>query len=116
MYDVNSDSCAIARTSNLNEELGQVKFIMSDKTGTLTRNVMKFKRLSIGSRNYGNNEDDEFADASLIEDYRQGDEHSTSILEVLKMMAVCHTGTGFENIILKMIFFPILQQKNSNSL
>ncbi|CAB11550.4 Phospholipid-transporting ATPase tat-1 [Caenorhabditis elegans] len=91
MYDVNSDSCAIARTSNLNEELGQVKFIMSDKTGTLTRNVMKFKRLSIGSRNYGNNEDDEFADASLIEDYRQGDEHSTSILEVLKMMAVCHT-------------------------
>lgn len=24
MYDANSDSCAIARTSNLNEELGQV--------------------------------------------------------------------------------------------
>lgn len=93
MYDVNSDSCAIARTSNLNEELGQVKFIMSDKTGTLTRNVMKFKRVSVGERNYGNNEDDEFADPQLIEDYERemGSEHSDAILEVLKMMAVCHT-------------------------
>uniref|UniRef100_A0A1I7UFC6 Phospholipid-transporting ATPase n=1 Tax=Caenorhabditis tropicalis TaxID=1561998 RepID=A0A1I7UFC6_9PELO len=91
MYDVNSDSCAIARTSNLNEELGQVKFIMSDKTGTLTRNVMKFKRVSIGSRNYGNNEDDEFSDPKLLEDVEVGDEHSEAIIEVLKMMAVCHT-------------------------
>ncbi|CAI2349433.1 unnamed protein product [Caenorhabditis sp. 36 PRJEB53466] len=90
MYDVNSDSCAIARTSNLNEELGQVKFIMSDKTGTLTRNVMKFKRVSIGNRNYGNNEDDEFADPRLLTDFHNG-EHSDAILELLKMMAVCHT-------------------------
>ncbi|EGT53529.1 hypothetical protein CAEBREN_03693 [Caenorhabditis brenneri] len=91
MYVVNSDSCAIARTSNLNEELGQVKYIMSDKTGTLTRNVMKFKRVSIGSRNYGNNEDDEFGDPKLLEDAQAGDEHSEAIVEVLKMMAVCHT-------------------------
>ncbi|PIC41418.1 hypothetical protein B9Z55_008841 [Caenorhabditis nigoni] len=91
MYDVNSDSCAIARTSNLNEELGQVKYIMSDKTGTLTRNVMKFKRVSIGSQNYGNNEDDEFSDPRLLEDVERGDKHAEAIVEVLKMMAVCHT-------------------------
>ncbi|CAI5443943.1 unnamed protein product [Caenorhabditis angaria] len=89
MYDPNSDSCAIARTSNLNEELGQVKFIMSDKTGTLTRNVMKFKRVSVGRKNYGNNEDDEFDDETLLEDYRSGE--SPMILEILKMMAICHT-------------------------
>lgn len=33
MYDKRTDTPANARTSNLNEELGQVKFIMSDKTG-----------------------------------------------------------------------------------
>ena len=39
---------ALARTSNLNEELGQIKYVFSDKTGTLTQNVMKFKECSIG--------------------------------------------------------------------
>ena len=39
---------ALARTSNLNEELGQIRYVFSDKTGTLTQNVMKFKECSIG--------------------------------------------------------------------
>lgn len=37
MYDPISDTPAMARTSNLNEELGQVEYIFSDKTGTLTQ-------------------------------------------------------------------------------
>ena len=49
MYHADSDTFALARTSNLNEELGQIKYVFSDKTGTLTQNVMKFKECSIGT-------------------------------------------------------------------
>ena len=44
---------AVVQSSNLNEELGMVHYIFSDKTGTLTQNVMEFKRMSIGTEVYG---------------------------------------------------------------
>ncbi|KAG3112212.1 Phospholipid-transporting ATPase 3 [Phytophthora idaei] len=44
---------AMARTSELNEELGQVEYVFSDKTGTLTCNVMEFRKCSIGGVSYG---------------------------------------------------------------
>ncbi|KAG2254045.1 hypothetical protein Bca52824_084181 [Brassica carinata] len=43
----------LARTSNLNEELGQVHTILSDKTGTLTCNQMDFLKCSIAGTSYG---------------------------------------------------------------
>ena len=41
------------QSSNLNEELGMVHNIFSDKTGTLTQNVMEFKKFSAGNVSYG---------------------------------------------------------------
>ncbi|XP_044493708.1 putative phospholipid-transporting ATPase 9 [Mangifera indica] len=53
MYHEESDKPAHARTSNLNEELGQVHTILSDKTGTLTCNSMEFIKCSVAGTAYG---------------------------------------------------------------
>ncbi|CAM8946147.1 unnamed protein product [Rhodiola kirilowii] len=53
MYHFETNTPALARTSNLNEELGQVEYIFSDKTGTLTRNLMEFFKCSISGEVYG---------------------------------------------------------------
>ena len=53
MYFEEADTPADAKTSSLNEELGQVQYIFSDKTGTLTCNIMDFLKFSVGNTSYG---------------------------------------------------------------
>ena len=43
----------IVRTSTLPEELGRVEYLLSDKTGTLTRNEMELKKLHMGTIVFG---------------------------------------------------------------
>jgi phospholipid-transporting ATPase len=53
IYDTVNGRNAIVQSSALNEELGMVNHIFSDKTGTLTKNVMQFKYLVVGEHIYG---------------------------------------------------------------
>lgn len=52
MMDPATDVRAEVRTSNLNEELGVVSYVLSDKTGTLTANKMESKLISLNGRVY----------------------------------------------------------------
>lgn len=52
LYYAEMDQPVLCRALNINEDLGQIKYVFSDKTGTLTENKMVFKRCTIGGRNF----------------------------------------------------------------
>ncbi|XP_030386345.1 probable phospholipid-transporting ATPase IA isoform X1 [Scaptodrosophila lebanonensis] len=89
MYHEESDTPAMARTSNLNEELGMVKYIFSDKTGTLTRNVMVFKKCSIATQIYEPERTP--SESLLVQNIISRHENAEDIEEFLTLLAVCHT-------------------------
>ncbi|KAF2294813.1 hypothetical protein GH714_020181 [Hevea brasiliensis] len=57
MYDEASNSAFQCRALNINEDLGQIKFVFSDKTGTLTENKMEFQCASIWGVDYSGGKD-----------------------------------------------------------
>ena len=53
MYHKDTESACKVRSSGLCEDLGQVDFVLSDKTGTLTQNEMCFKACYVDGQTYG---------------------------------------------------------------
>jgi phospholipid-transporting ATPase len=101
IYYDKTDTPATCRTSSLVEDLGQVEYIFSDKTGTLTCNMMEFRQCSIGGVQYADEvpEDRRAVDGddSGIHNFQQMQEnlknHPTRDLihHFLSLLATCHT-------------------------
>ncbi|NWX90245.1 AT8B1 ATPase, partial [Nothoprocta pentlandii] len=112
MYYPEKDTPAKARTTKLNEQLGQIHYIFSDKTGTLTQNIMAFKKCCINGQRYGDCRDGSgqlqnhpqqvdfswnvyadgklsFYDHYLIEQIKSGKD--PEIRQFFFLLAICHT-------------------------
>lgn len=74
MYHEETDTPCQVRTMSLNEELGQIDYIFSDKTGTLTCNIMEFRKCSINGVAYGHGE----TEVGIAARKRQQDEAPTT--------------------------------------
>lgn len=96
MYHAATDTPALCRTSSLVEELGQIEYIFSDKTGTLTCNQMEFRQCSIGGIAYADvveeaKRGEVFSFAQLRDNVATGHETARIIEEFLTLLATCHT-------------------------
>ena len=53
MYYEKIDQPCVPKSWNISDDVGQIEYIFSDKTGTLTQNVMEFKKATINGQPYG---------------------------------------------------------------
>ena len=94
------DCFTIANNSSVNENLGQINYVFTDKTGTLTKNIMTFKYLICDGLLYGGNGDAEMNESKAVDvrksatasvqDRRLINSGNKYINESLKLLSICH--------------------------
>jgi phospholipid-translocating ATPase len=110
MYYEPNDLPCTPKTWNISDDLGQIEYIFSDKTGTLTQNVMEARKATIGGIPYGKADNDiqhmyqhqsfenayrgatpTFIDPAFFVDLGKGDGHSNAMSHFFTTLAICHT-------------------------
>ncbi|XP_061355586.1 phospholipid-transporting ATPase 2-like [Gastrolobium bilobum] len=88
MIDLETGIPSHATNTAISEDLGQVEYILTDKTGTLTENKMILKRCFISGIFYGNDNGDALKDIELLNAVSNG---SPDVIQFLTIMAICNT-------------------------
>ncbi|XP_022208598.2 phospholipid-transporting ATPase IF isoform X2 [Drosophila obscura] len=89
LYDEETDQPCQVNASNLNEELGQVNILFSDKTGTLTKNLMHFLKCYVAGRDYQLQGTQLYSPAS--DETFALDVLETQASQFFEALTICHT-------------------------
>ncbi|OAA67788.1 ATPase, P-type, phospholipid-translocating, flippase [Akanthomyces lecanii RCEF 1005] len=98
MYDPVSDTPMVANTTTILENLGQISHVFSDKTGTLTENLMRFRKLSVAGMSVLHDMDvlrDEKAKQDKLDSFKVSKKHGKQRANVMASTEpVGRTSTG----------------------
>uniref|UniRef100_A0A8C1RJB9 Phospholipid-transporting ATPase n=1 Tax=Cyprinus carpio TaxID=7962 RepID=A0A8C1RJB9_CYPCA len=98
LYNPVLDTGVQCRALNITEDLGQIQYLFSDKTGTLTENRMLFRRCTVAGTEYPHHENDPQLQAKLNtlsspmrSPFRQEAAEISHILDFFLALTVCNT-------------------------